>query len=73
MKCFALQVCLSSNLESDGNEDGLPNETIYGIPKIAWPFIISGCWCVIFSFAYLALGKRCLNIVIERYCKKVVR
>ena len=27
------------------------------IPTIAWPFIISGAWCVIFSIGFLILAK----------------
>ena len=28
-----------------------------GIPTIAWPFIISGVWCIVFSFGFLLLAK----------------
>ena len=28
-----------------------------GIQSIAWPFIISGAWCIIFSFGFLVLAK----------------
>ena len=28
-----------------------------GIPTIAWPFIISGVWCIVFSFGFLVLAK----------------
>ena len=28
-----------------------------GIPTIAWPFIISGVWCIVFSFDFLLLAK----------------
>ena len=27
------------------------------VPIIAWPFIISGAWCMIFSFGFLLLAK----------------
>jgi hypothetical protein len=32
-------------------------ETALGVQKIAWPFIISGAWCVITSSGYAILGK----------------
>ena len=28
-----------------------------GVPIIAWPFIISGAWCMLFSFGFLLLAK----------------
>ena len=28
-----------------------------GVPTIAWPFIISGAWCIVFSFGFLVLAK----------------
>ena len=31
-------------------------EQLYGLDKIAWPFIISGVWCIVFSFGYFILG-----------------
>ena len=27
------------------------------VPLIAWPFIISGAWCMLFSFGFLLLAK----------------
>ena len=27
------------------------------VPIIAWPFIISGAWCMLFSFGFLLLAK----------------
>ena len=27
------------------------------VPVIAWPFIISGAWCMLFSFGFLLLAK----------------
>ena len=27
------------------------------VPTIAWPFIISGTWCMVFSFGFLLLAK----------------
>ena len=31
-------------------------ETSLGVAKIAWPFIITGLWCIISSSGYLILG-----------------
>ena len=36
-------------------EDTLSEELL--VPTIAWPFIISGAWCIIFSFGFLVLAK----------------
>lgn len=33
------------------------HDLLFGIEKIAWPFIISGAWCVFFSLGYGILGK----------------
>lgn len=48
---------------TDQLEDGL-NQTVTAsptedllIPTIAWPFIISGCWCIIFSLGFLLLAR----------------
>ena len=30
---------------------------MWGLDKIAWPFVIAGIWCIIFSFGYLILGN----------------
>ena len=32
------------------------NDLLMGIDRIAWPFIISGTWCVFFSLGYAVLG-----------------
>jgi hypothetical protein len=32
-------------------------ETLLGIDTIAWPYIISGLWGVIFSFGFIILGE----------------
>ena len=34
------------------------NDLLMGIDRIAWPFIISGAWCIFFSFGYAMLGNR---------------
>ncbi len=31
-------------------------EYLLGIDKIAWPFVITGIWCVLFSLGYVILG-----------------
>ncbi len=33
------------------------NEPWLGVAKIAWPFMITGVWCIVFSFGYAILGK----------------
>ena len=33
------------------------NKPLYGVAKIAWPFIISGTWCMVFSCGFVILGK----------------
>merc|ERR1719266_2410779 len=32
------------------------NELLMGVPKIAWPFIISGAWCMVFSSGFAILS-----------------
>lgn len=32
------------------------NETLLGVDKIAWPYIISGVWCAVFSLGYAFLA-----------------
>jgi len=31
---------------------------LYGIQSICWPFILSGCWCLLISVCFLALSLR---------------
>lgn len=38
-------------------DDSPHNEPLLGVPKIAWPFIISGCWCMVFGCGYAVLGR----------------
>ena len=33
------------------------HDLLMGIDKIAWPFILSGAWCVFFGLGYAILGK----------------
>ena len=33
------------------------NELLWGVPKIAWPFIISGSWCMVFCTGFIILSK----------------
>ena len=37
------------------------DDTALGVQKIAWPFIISGAWCVITSSGYAILGTSGLS------------
>ena len=32
-------------------------DQILGVSKIAWPFLITGAWCIVFSSGYAILGK----------------
>jgi hypothetical protein len=50
---------LPAAVTTEEEED--PIETLLGIDKIAWPFIITGVWCVFFSFGYIILGERILK------------
>ncbi|TRY63094.1 hypothetical protein TCAL_00469 [Tigriopus californicus] len=54
------QVCFGNgtNVEDPLLTVDLQDEDAYlwGIQKIAWPFIISGIWCCVFSLGYLILG-----------------
>ena len=43
-------------LEMGGNISPPNTEDLF-IPTIAWPFIISGVWCIIFSVGFLILAK----------------
>ena len=38
------------------------HDLLMGMDKIAWPFILSGAWCVFFSLGYAILGK-----VVKKY------
>ena len=54
-------VCIFNKSDSENNSptetlSGSHNEKWYGVSRIAWPFIISGSWCIIFSFGYAILG-----------------
>ena len=33
------------------------DEYMWGIQKIAWPFLITGLWSIVCSFGYVVLGK----------------
>ena len=57
-------VCNTSS--EDSNSDGSTaidfadsehNVPLLGVPKLAWPFIISGTWCMVFSCGYAILGE----------------
>lgn len=47
--------------ESSNITRGVHNEPLLGVRKIAWPFIISGVWCMVFSCGYAILGKYTAN------------
>ena len=51
------QVCRVDGGADDGQETKFESELVWGVSKIAWPFLITGFWCVIVSFGYFALGK----------------
>lgn len=44
----------SSQLQSEAM--AFEQEQLWGVSKIAWPFVITGSWCVLFSFGYVFLG-----------------
>ena len=57
-------VCNTSSEDStsDGTSavdfaDSEHNVPLLGVPKLAWPFIISGAWCMVFSSGYAILGE----------------
>ena len=57
-------VCNTSSEDStsDGSTaidfaDSEHNVPLLGVPKLAWPFIISGTWCMVFSCGYAILGE----------------
>ena len=33
------------------------DEYLWGVQKIAWPFLITGLWSIVCSFGYIVLGK----------------
>ena len=66
-------VCIFNKTDSADNApteilSGSHNEKWYGVSRIAWPFIISGSWCIIFSFGYAILGiKKYFIIMLSTY------
>ena len=37
--------------------DDYGDESLWGVQKIAWPFLITGVWSIVCSFGYIVLGK----------------
>ena len=53
-------VCFNNGTSSnwsESNDRGL----MWGVDPVAWPFVIAGLWCCIFSIGYLILGKGLLT------------
>jgi len=56
-------ICAGRESESTGNTtnviqpemDVIP--MVHGIQSIAWPFVISGCWCVLVSIGFFILSR----------------
>ena len=46
----------NSNATHTSVETSVHNEPYWGVRKIAWPFIITGIWCIVFSLGYAILG-----------------
>ena len=51
---FRIKHCRHKSLSLPFLED---HDLLMGIDKIAWPFILSGAWCVFFGLGYAILGK----------------
>ncbi len=54
----------SAEQEQDGGEKYVA-EYLAGVPKVAWPFLITGVWCILVSCIYVLLG--CLPWEMPRY------
>ena len=54
------QLCTTdntANITESAIENSNHNEPYWGVRKIAWPFIITGVWCMVCSLGYAILGK----------------
>eukprot|EP00095_Tigriopus_kingsejongensis_P008296 maker-scaffold948_size77650-snap-gene-0.12 protein:Tk08296 transcript:maker-scaffold948_size77650-snap-gene-0.12-mRNA-1 annotation:"sodium-dependent glucose transporter 1" len=54
------EVCFGNTTAPSGGASDEPRndiEYLWGLQKIAWPFVFSGAWCCLFSLGYLILGK----------------
>ena len=49
-------ICIS-NETSAQTGDGSHNEPLLGLRRIAWPFIIAGSWCMLFSCGFAILSR----------------
>ena len=49
------------------NVEGLDNndQLLLGVPGIAWPFLISGAWCIASSLGFLVLSKYMPYIILH--------
>jgi hypothetical protein len=47
-------VCAGNSTQT--SVSGAHNEPLLGVRKIAWPFIITGIWCMVFSCGFAILG-----------------
>ena len=43
-------------------------ETMFGLPSTAWPFLLTGAWCILASLVYVVLGC-CLPWKMPRFVK----
>ena len=49
----------TSTTSEDSDTDTYQVAYIGGVDAIAWPFLISGVWCVVVASGYFVLGKKC--------------
>ena len=56
--CFRNATEASAVVGNDEAESEIEsyNRLWHGVPKIAWPFVITGIWCITFSCGYAILG-----------------
>ena len=47
----------SAAIAVDAPDAVVEEEYLWGVQKIAWPFLITGLWSILCSFGYVVLGK----------------
>ena len=60
------EVCIGTSSNSNSNSTNTAlvdpeaveeDEYLWGVQKIAWPFLITGLWSIVCSFGYIVLGE----------------